>query len=110
MHKLRTLAGMDVHERSVTCAALDVETDEQPLEEALGQPKCRQRGRPAIAAATTRLPCLLIRLCGLRQLGYACDVIAVSTLPKSPKSRQKKCEGLDAQDDLRPRRGDQGKT
>ena len=33
---------------------------------------------------------------GLRELGFDCDVIAVSTLPRSTKDKKQKCDKLDA--------------
>lgn len=107
MNKYNTLVGMDVHARSTTCAALIVETGERRTK------RFGECPAPAdIAAWFATLPqplycayesgCTAFEMCrGLRGLGYDCDVIAVSTLPRSKKDRQQKCDRLDARAILR---------
>lgn len=103
MNKFNTLVGMDVHARSITCTAVVVETGEHRSRKLSRSPKAGD-----VAAWLSQLPqpvycayesgCTGFELArGLRRLGYACDVIAVSTLPKSPKNRQQKCDRLDSE-------------
>lgn len=103
MNKFNTLVGMDVHARSITCTAVVVETGEHRSRKLSRSPKAGD-----VAAWLSELPqpvycayesgCTGFELArGLRELGYACDVIAVSTLPKSPKNRQQKCDRLDSE-------------
>ena len=102
MDKFSTLVGMDVHARSITCTALVVETGEYRTKKLVKSPKAGD-----VAAWLSTLPqpaycayesgCTGFELArGLRGLGYACDVIAVTTLPKSSKDRQQKCDGKDS--------------
>lgn len=103
MSKFNTLVGMDVHARSITCTAVVVETGEHRSRKLSRSPKAGD-----VAAWLSQLPqpvycayesgCTGFELArGLRELGYACDVIAVSTLPKSPKNRRQKCDRLDSE-------------
>ena len=102
MKKFSTLVGMDVHARSITCTALVVETGEYRTKRLVKSPKAGD-----VAAWLSTLPqpaycayesgCTSFELArGLRKLGHACDVIAVTTLPKSPKDRQQKCDERDS--------------
>lgn len=98
----RTYVGMDVHARSITCAALDVETGEawrrrfdgeapeaQVAEWALGLPQ------PAYLAYESGC-CAYGPARAIRGAGLACDVIAVSTLPRSQKGKSGKNDRRDA--------------
>ena len=100
--KFSTLVGMDVHARSITCSAMVVETGEILQRKLSGSP-----GAGDVAAWLSTLPqpvycayesgCTAYELArGLRGMGYSCDVVAVSTLPKSAKGRQQKCDRRDA--------------
>ena len=90
--KFSTLVGMDVHARSITCSAMITETGEILAKKLTKSPKAVE-----VAAWLSTLPqpvycayesgCTAYELArGLREMGYACDIIAVSTLAKSTKS------------------------
>lgn len=107
MSKYTTYVGMDVHARSVTCQALNAKTGE-PKSKTFGD--CPSAEVIASWLATLEGPvycayesgCTAYALCrGLRDLGYDCDIIAVSTLPRSTRDRQQKCDKLDARAILR---------
>lgn len=100
--KFSTLVGMDVHARSITCAAMVTETGEILAKKLSKSPKAGD-----VAAWLSTLPqpvycayesgCTAYELArGLREMGYACDIIAVSTLAKSAKEKQQKCDKRDA--------------
>ena len=100
--KFSTLVGMDVHARSITCSAMITETGEILAKKLTKSPKAVE-----VAAWLSTLPqpvycayesgCTAYELArGLREMGYACDIIAVSTLDKSTKSKQQKCDKKDA--------------
>lgn len=102
-----TYVGMDVHARSVTCQALNTKTGESKTK-TLGD--CPSADVIASWLSTLEEPvycayesgCTAYALCrGLRELGYDCDIIAVSTLPRSTRDRQQKCDKLDAKSILR---------
>ena len=102
MGNYTTYVGMDVHARSIQASAIDVETGEV-FSRSFGS--CPQAGDVAQWLSTLPQPlyCAYESGCtgfalarGLRELGYDCDVIAVSTLPKSTKDRKQKCDRLDA--------------
>lgn len=107
MSKYSTLVGMDVHARTITCVALITGTGEYK------QRKFNNCPTPSeIALWLSALPqpvycayesgCTAYALCrGLRELGYDCDIIAISTLPRSAKDKQQKCDKLDARAILR---------
>jgi len=93
---------MDVHARSIQASAIDVTTGEV-FNRSFGN--CPAAADVAEWLATLPQPvyCAYESGCtgfvlarGLRGLGYDCDVIAVSTLPKSTKDRKQKCDKLDA--------------
>ena len=97
-----TLVGMDVHARSITCSAMIVETGEILQKKLAKSPKAGD-----VAAWFSTLPqpvycayesgCTAYGLArGLREMGYACDIIAVTTLAKSTKNKQQKCDKKDA--------------
>lgn len=100
--KFSTLVGMDVHARSITCSAMVAETGE-----VLSKKLSKSPGAGDVAAWLSTLPqpvycayesgCTAYELArGLREMGYACDIIAVSTLAKSAKGKQQKCDKRDA--------------
>ena len=102
MRNYTTYVGMDVHARSIQASAVDVATGEV-RSRSFGS--CPQAGDVAEWLSTLPQPvyCAYESGCtgfvlarGLRELGYDCDVIAVSTLPKSSKDRKQKCDKLDA--------------
>lgn len=100
--KFSTLVGMDVHARSITCSAMIVETGEIIAKKLAKSPKAGD-----VAAWLSALPqpvycayesgCTAYELArGLREMGFACDAIAVTTLAKSTKGKQQKCDKKDA--------------
>lgn len=102
MQKYTTYVGMDVHARSIKASAVDVETGEVFSRSFADCPTASD-----VAGWLSTLPqplycayesgCTGFHLArGLRELGYDCDVIAVSTLPRSSKDRKQKCDRLDA--------------
>ena len=102
MLKYTTYVGMDVHARSIQASAIDVTTGEV-FTCSFGN--CPQAADVAEWLKTLPQPvyCAYESGCtgfvlarGLRMLGYDCDVIAVSTLPKSSKDKKQKCDKLDA--------------
>ena len=102
MRKYTTYVGMDVHARSIQASAIDVATGEV-FSRSFGS--CPQAADVAEWLATLPQPvyCAYESGCtgfvlarGLRGLGFDCDVIAVSTLPKSAKDKKQKCDKLDA--------------
>ena len=97
-----TYVGLDVHARSIQASAVDVETGEVFGRSFAGCPTAAD-----VAEWLSTLPqpvyCAYESGCtgfvlarGLRGLGYDCDVIAVSTLPKSAKDKKQKCDKRDA--------------
>lgn len=107
MSKYTTYVGLDVHARSVTCQALNTETGETktkafsdcPSAEVIANWLLTLEG-PVYCAYESG--CTAYTLCRkLRELGFDCDVIAVSTLPRSTRDRQQKCDKLDARAILR---------
>ena len=102
MGNYTTYVGMDVHARSIQASAIDVATGEVFSRSFGGCPQAAD-----VAGWLSKLPqpiyCAYESGCtgfvlarGLRELGYDCDVIAVSTLPRSAKDRKQKCDRLDA--------------
>ena len=102
MRNYTTYVGMDVHARSIQASAVDVTPGEVYSRSFAGCPTAAD-----VAGWLATLPqpvyCAYESGCtgfalarGLRGLGYDCDVIAVSTLPKSAKDRKQKCDKLDA--------------
>lgn len=107
MDKYSVYVGMDVHARSVTAQALNIETGEM-------RKKRFGEGYSAseVASWTKELGksiylayesgCTGVWLAReLRALGLDCDVIAISTLARSTKDKQEKCDKLDARAILR---------
>ena len=102
MRNYTTYVGMDVHARSIQASAIDVETGEVSDRSFGG---CPTAADVAEWLATLPQPvyCAYESGCtgfvlarGLRGLGFDCDVIAVSTLPRSAKDKKQKCDKLDA--------------
>ena len=102
MRKYTTYVGMDVHARSIQASAIDVATGEV-FNRSFGD--CPAAAVVAEWLGTLPQPayCAYESGCtgfalarGLRALGYDCDVIAVSTLPRSDKDKRQKCDRLDA--------------
>lgn len=102
MGKYTTFVGLDVHARSIQASAVDVESGEV-FSRSFGD--CPAAADVAQWLATLPQPvyCAYESGCtgfvlarGLRELGFDCDVIAVSTLPRSGKDRKQKCDKLDA--------------
>ena len=102
MRKYTTHVGMDVHARSIAASAIDVETGEVFNRSFAGCPAAADvagwlEGLPQPLYCAYESGCTGFALArGLRELGYDCDVIAVSTLPKSAKDKKQKCDRLDA--------------
>ena len=103
MDKYTTYIGMDVHARSITAKGVVIETGES-VSKRFGAGYTAAE----IASWLSKLPqpvycayesgCTGVWLAReLRELGCDCDVIAVSTLPRSTKDRQEKCDKLDAE-------------
>ncbi|MBR5259224.1 MAG: IS110 family transposase [Eggerthellaceae bacterium] len=107
MGKYTTYVGMDVHARSVTCQALNTDSGETKAKTFNDCPSAEVIARwlstlegPVYCAYESG--CTAYTLCrDLRCLGYDCDIIAVSTLPRSTRDRQQKCDKLDARTILR---------
>ena len=97
-----TFVGMDVHARSIAASAVDVETGESFAAtftgDAMESDLAEWLGRlPQPVYCAYESGCTGFGLARrLRSLGIACDVIAVSTLPKSQRDRKQKCDRLDA--------------
>jgi len=102
MRKYTTYVGMDVHARSIDASAIDVVTGEVTERKFADRPAAADvaewlAGLPQPLYCAYESGCTGFVLArGLRALGYDCDVIAVSTLPKSAKDRKQKCDKLDA--------------
>lgn len=107
MDKYNVYVGMDAHARSVTAQALITET---------GETKKKRFGADYTAAEIAswakslgdRIYCAYESGCTgvwlareLRELGISCDIIAISTLARSTKDIQEKCDKLDAKAILR---------
>ena len=97
-----TNVGMDVHARSIAVSAVNVETGEAFSARFCGKGKESElcewvEGLPQPAYCAYESGCTGFGLArSLRSLGIDCDVIAVSTLPKSQRDRKRKCDRLDA--------------
>ena len=102
MKNYTTYAGMDVHARSIEASAIDVKTGEVFNRSFGGCPTAADvaewlGGLPQPVYCAYESGCTGFVLArGLRDLGYDCDVIAVSTMPRSDKDRKQKCDKLDA--------------
>ena len=102
MSNYTTRAGMDVHARSITIQALVMETGEVSGKTLAGNPSAGEvaewlKALPQPVYCAYESGCTGFHLAReLRELGIDCDVIAVSTLPRSTRDRQGKCDRLDA--------------
>lgn len=102
MGKYTTIAGMDVHARSISVRVLNRETGEIASRKFTGCPGAAEVAEwllefPGPVHAAYESGCTGFHLArGLRALGIDCDVIAVSTLPRSDKDKKQKCDKLDA--------------
>ncbi len=107
MDKYSVYVGMDVHARSVTAQALNKHTGEvhkKRFGAGYGAAEIaawvEDLGKSAYCAYESG--CTGVWLArDLRSLGIDCDVIAISTLARSTKDRQGKCDKLDARAILR---------
>ena len=102
MRNYTTYVGMDVHARSIQASAVVPETGEVFNRSFAGCPQAADVAEwlaalPQPAYCAYESGCTGFALArGLRELGYDCDVIAVSTLPRSAKDKKQKCDRLDA--------------
>ena len=102
MDKYTTYVGMDVHARSITAQGVVLETGEH-LSKRFGAGYSAADVANWFASLPQPVYCAYESGCtgvwlarDLRALGYACDVIAISTIARSTKDRQQKCDKLDA--------------
>ena len=102
MAKFSTFVGMDVHARSVTCRGVTPETGEawsRRFDGAAcgGDVAAWLIGLPGPVYCAYESGCTGFELCRLlRAAGLECDVVAVSTLPKSGRDRKRKNDRADA--------------
>ena len=107
MDKYTTYVGMDVHARSITLRSMVKETGETRSARLGDCPSAEEvaswlSGLPQPVYCAYESGCTGTHLAReLRELGYACDVIAVSTLARSSKDRKGKCDKHDAKVVLR---------
>lgn len=103
MGKYTTYIGMDVHARSITAKGLNVETGELFSKRfgagyTAGEIASWLLKREGPVYCAYESGCTGVWLAReLRALGVDCDVIAVSTLKRSVKERQQKCDKRDAE-------------
>ncbi len=101
MDKYSVYVGMDVHARSVTAQALNKHTGEVHKKRfgagyGAAEIALWVKGLGKSAYCAYESGCTGVWLArDLRLLGIDCDVIAVSTLARSTKDRQEKCDKLD---------------
>ncbi|WP_154054291.1 IS110 family transposase [Olsenella uli] len=102
MSDYATQVGMDVHARSVSCRAMGLATGETWSKTVSGEGMEAELA-PWLAKLPQPLRCAyesgrtgfaLARF--LREAGFACDVVAVSTLLRSPEDRRHKNDPHDA--------------
>ena len=102
MKKYSTYVGMDVHARSVTCHACIAETGENPAKTFSNAPSAAVvyewlASLPQPVYCAYESGCTAYLMCReLRKLGVDCDIIAITTLPRSEKEKKGKCDKLDA--------------
>ena len=107
MDKYTTYVGMDVHARSITARAMVEETGETRSKRFANCPSAEEvaswlSGLPQPVYCAYESGCTGTHLArDLRDLGFYCDVIAVSTLARSSKDRKGKCDKHDAKVILR---------
>lgn len=107
MDEYTTFVGMDVHARSITATALAKDSGET-IKKKFGRGYsaaeiaswCNSLSQPVYLAYESGCTGFALAR-DLRALGIDCDVIAVSTLPRSTKDRQGKCDKLDSRAILR---------
>lgn len=102
MGKYTTYVGMDVHARSIAASAVDLSSGEEFSRSFAGCPAAADVAewletlpQPVYCAYESGCTGFVLAR-GLRALGFDCDVIAVSTLPRSGKDRRQKCDRRDA--------------
>ena len=97
-----TFVGLDVHARSIAASAVNVRTGEVFSGRFVGEGMEAEleawvAGLPGPAYCAYESGCTGFGLARrLRDGGVACDVIAVSTLPRSRRDADRKCDRLDA--------------
>ena len=102
MAKFSTYVGMDVHARSITCRGVTPDTGEAWSRGFVGAGRGGDvaawlLGLPQPVYCAYESGCTGFALCReIRAAGVACDVVAVSTLPKSGKDRKRKNDRADA--------------
>lgn len=102
MGKYTTYVGMDVHSRSISANAVEAETGVVITQKFVNCPSIEEivswieeLAQPVYCAYESG--CIGFYLARkLREHGIDCDIIAVSTLPKSVKDKMHKCDRLDA--------------
>lgn len=107
MDKYTTYVGMDVHARSITARVMVKETGETFSKRLADCPSAEEvaewlSGLPQPVYCAYESGCTGTHLArSLRELGFYCDVIAVSTLARSTKDKKGKCDKHDAKAILR---------
>ena len=107
MNDYTTYVGMDVHARSIMCKGMCKQTGELYTKLFADSPSSTEvhewmASLPQPVYSAYESGCTGFWLAReLRELGDDCDVIAISTLPRSAKDRQGKCDKLDAKVILR---------
>lgn len=102
MSEYTTLVGMDVHARSVSCKALRPDTGECWSRAFSGEGFEQEllgwlKGLPAPVRCAYESGCTGFWMSrSLKAAGVRCDVMAVSTIPRSPKDRRHKDDRRDA--------------
>ena len=102
MSEYTTLVGMDVHARSVACRALRPDTGEGWSRTFSGEGHESEliawlKGLPGPVRCAYESGCTGFWLCRrLRGEGIACDIMAASTISRSPKDRRHKDDRRDA--------------
>jgi transposase len=102
MSKYTTFVGMDVHARSYSCKAVFVETGQTWSKSFRGKSKNANletwlHGLPGNILCAYESGCTGFDLARkLISAGFDCEVIAISSLPRSTKDKVKKCDRLDA--------------
>lgn len=106
MKQYTTYVGLDVHARSIKASAIDVKTGEVFSHSFVN---CPSAGDVAAWLYTLPQPIYCAYESGctgfhlarqLCRLGFACDVIAVSTLPRSSKDKKQKRDNYDVESEL----------
>ena len=94
---------MDQHARSVTASAIDLSTGESRSARLTNCPSAEQIASWAASWATPPMrfayesgPCGFQLARDIRALGHDCDVIAVSSIPRSTEAKRMKDDRSDA--------------